>query len=97
MATYLDTFRRHMRLSILKILKDAPEYSCNDSILRDALMEFGFNPTRDVVRGQIQWLSEQGYLETQDVGKMIVAKATAAGVDIALGRALHPDIQRPSP
>lgn len=95
MLHYKETFRRHMRLSILKVLNDAPEYSCNDSVLRDALEEFAFKATRDVVRTELYWLQEQGFATLSEAGHLIVAKATARGVDVALGRAIHPDIKRP--
>ncbi|BCW89975.1 hypothetical protein sos41_31430 [Alphaproteobacteria bacterium SO-S41] len=93
--SYLDTQRRHLRLSILLILKDAPQYRCNDSILRDTLQPFGFDPSRDQVRGELTWLAEQNLVEVSEAGKLLVAKATQHGVDVAAGRARHPDVQRP--
>lgn len=92
---YLETMRRHLRLSILLLLKDAPEYRLNDSVLRDALQPYGFNPSRDQVRGELAWLAENGLIEAHEAGKLLVAKATARGVDVALGRSTHPDVQRP--
>ncbi len=95
MTSFLEAHRRHLRLSILILLKDQPQYRCNDSVLRDSLSVFGFDPSRDQVRGELVWLEEAGMAETSEAGKLLVAKATARGVDIAEGRARHPDIQRP--
>lgn len=92
---YAETVRRHMRLSVLLILHAAPQYRANDSIIRDALAPYGFDPSRDQLRGELTWLAEQGLIETQEAGRLVVAKANARGVDVALGRATHPDIQRP--
>lgn len=94
--SFEETQRRHRRLSILIVLKDAPGYRCNDSILRDSLSPFGFDPTRDQLRGDLAWLAEQGFIELTAAGKLSVAKILASGVDIAEGRGRHPDIQRPS-
>ncbi len=95
MSSYALHQRRHLRLSILTILAEAPAYRCNDSILRDSLQPFGFDPSRDQLRGEIAWLAEQGLIEVSDAGKLLVAKATAQGVDVAEGRSRHPDVQRP--
>ena len=66
-----------------------------DPKLRDALQPYGFNPSRDQVRGELAWLAENGLIEAHEAGKLLVAKATARGVDVALGRSTHPDVQRP--
>lgn len=87
--------RRHMRLAILLLLTAAPQYRANDSIIRDSLEPFGFAPSRDQVRGELAWLAEQGLIEVAEAGKLLVAKATQRGVDVAGGFARHPDVQRP--
>lgn len=95
MSSYLEVRRRHMRLSILIVLKDAPQYRCNDSIMRDALRTFGFEPSRDQVRGELHWLAEQGLIEVSEAGKLLIGRATTRGVDVAEGLSRHPDVQRP--
>lgn len=95
--TFLENMQRHMRLSILRTLAELSQYRANDSILRDSLSQYGFDASRDQVRGELHWLAEAGMVELTESGKMIVAKATGRGCDVAAGRSLHPDIQRPGP
>lgn len=90
-------WRRHLRLTILRVLVNAPAYSVNDSVLTDAVRELGFGATRDQVRTEIQWLAEQGLATSEALGKLMVAVATQRGLDVAAGHATHEGVKRPSP
>ena len=97
MTTYAETLRRHRRLSLLRILAEAPAYEANESLLTDVVNHFGVTSTRDQVRTELAWLAEQGLATTEEPGGVRVAKVTQRGLDVAAGRAIHPDVQKPSP
>lgn len=90
-------WRRHLRLTILKILVQAPAYSVNDSVLTDGVRLRGFGATRDQVRTEIQWLAEQALATNEILGKLMIPTATQRGLDVAAGHATHEDVKRPSP
>lgn len=93
----LDAWRKHLRLSILKLLEKSPGYSANDSVLTDAVRAVGFGASRDQVRTEIQWLAEQGLVKCEPMERLLVATATLRGREIATGHAFHDGVQRPSP
>lgn len=97
--TYLATIARHRRLAILRFLADSPSYTSNVSILTDVLNspQIGIDTTRDQTTTELSWLAENGFVTLAGEPSFRVATATARGVEHALGRAVHPDIQRPSP
>lgn len=90
-------WREHLRLSLLRALDAAPGYSCNESLLTDVMEEFGLSATRDQVRGELAWLSEQALVTVETVGGIMIAEMTGRGVDVAKGKATHPGVKRPSP
>jgi len=91
----------HARIAILRLLHAQPAYEANCAILSDALYELGINLTRDQVRGQVEWLAEQGLVTARDVGRdggdLVVARATQRGLDCAAGRVAVRGVRRPSP
>jgi len=99
MRDYQETLRRHRRLAILRFLEASPTFTSNVSILTDVLNSdaIGINTSRDQTTTELGWLEEMGFVTLMGQPDFRVATSTARGVDIALGRATHPDIQRPSP
>ncbi|ODM42798.1 hypothetical protein SAMN05421763_103288 [[Luteovulum] sphaeroides subsp. megalophilum] len=97
--TYADTLRRHRRLAILRFLEESPTYTSNASVLTDVLNSnaIGIDTSRDQTATELSWLAEQGLVTLAGSPEFWVPTATARGIDIALGRATHPEIQRPSP
>lgn len=93
--SYQNTVRKHRRIAILRHLKDCSEFTSNASILTDVLAGVGVNSTRAQIVTELHWLQEQGMVELVDKGDFVVARATESGVEIATGRATHPDIKRP--
>jgi len=91
--------RRHRRLAILRWLETSPGYTSNVSILTDVLNSdnIGIQTSRDQTTTELAWLAETGFVTLAGREDFRVATATARGVEIALGRATHPDIQRPGP
>jgi len=97
MSDYGATLRKHRRLAILRHLEMCTDYTSNASILVDVLDGVGVTSSRDQVVTELAWLKENGFVSYTDTGEFLVVEATARGVEIARGRATHPDIQRPSP
>jgi Fe2+ or Zn2+ uptake regulation protein len=96
------SFTEHLaedrRLALLRVLESLPGYSTNDSVLHTALNSLGHHVSRDTVRGDVAWLTEQALLTSQLVaGSVTVATLTERGCDVAAGRARHPGVKRPTP
>lgn len=99
MMDYQATMSRHRRLAILRFLQQSPTYTSNVSILTDVLNsnEVGVDTSRAQTTTELYWLAENGFVTVSGSTEFLVATATARGVDVAFGRATHPEIQRPSP
>jgi hypothetical protein len=87
----------HRRRIVLDSLHQDPDYSVNESMLRAILREFGFAVSRDRLRTDLHWLTEQGLIVTMDRGNLIVAKITGRGADVATGCVTVPGVARPEP
>ncbi|SPH21001.1 hypothetical protein ASD8599_01742 [Ascidiaceihabitans donghaensis] len=97
MSDYAKQLRQHRRLTILKLLHEIPEYTSNASLLTEGCNRFGVTTSRAQMSTELAWLSEQGFVALSGTADFQVAKATQSGVDVALGRARHPEVQRPGP
>jgi len=93
----VSLFQEHFRLTALRVLKEAPGYTTNSSIIHQVAGEFGIVLSRDQVMTELAWLAEQGLIESKTAGALVVATATARGLDAAEGRAFVPGVQRPAP
>jgi len=97
-AGFVGFLTEDRRLAILRVLESQEGYRTNESVLHTALDHLGHSVSRDVVRGDLVWLQEQGLLVLELVGGTVtVATASQRGVDVATGRARHPGVKRPSP
>jgi hypothetical protein len=97
MSDYAALVRKHARITILRFLEGAPKYTSNASMLSAMLPKAGVNFTRDQTVTELEWLREQGFVNLETYGGIVVAIATLRGVEIAQGVATHPEIQRPRP
>ena len=97
MSAYLEHQSRHRRLSILRVLNEAPGYTGNDSLLGMVVNEFGLVSTRDQIRSEIAWLRDHGFVTVKEPGGVMVATLTEAGGEIAIGRRTDPGVAKPSP
>lgn len=95
--SYKETVRKHRRLAILRHLAGSDQYTANVSILEDVLAGVGIPSTRDQVVTEVVWLDRNEFVQSQDFDGFVVVTATRAGVEIAEGRGVHPEIERPSP
>lgn len=88
----------HVRLAMLRLLADQPEYRANDSILHDAVNAVGLTATRDQVRGHVGWLEEQRLVTVIETNSgLLVVTMTERGGDVAAGRSIIKGVQRPAP
>lgn len=95
--SYTATLRKHRRLAVLRHLEQCADYTSNASILTDVLNGVGVTSSRDQVITELAWLRENDLVSYDDGGDFVVVRATARGVEVATGRAIHPEIQRPKP
>lgn len=90
------------RLVILRSLAEAHDYSLNESLIEKMLARLRLGIVgRDVLRGQITWLEQQGLvrierLDLNSERELWVAQLTKLGGEVAGGRP-WPGIARPSP
>ena len=82
------------RIGILRSLLDAGG-SANDSILQTSLNGYGLRLSRDMVKTQMYWLSEQGLISIEMLGSCMIAKLTSHGQDVAEGLAVCPGVKKP--
>ena len=95
--SYERTIQEHLRITLLRLLVDDPNYTLNDSMLTDLTEPYGFNPSRDKVRTELNWLKEQGLVTTDNDPGITIATLTERGMDVANGRTTVPGVKRPSP
>ena len=97
MNAFATALAEDQRLRILQLLEQVEGYDLNIHILRDALARVGHRPSLDRLTTELAWLAEQGLVTTREVGSLVVATATARGLDAACGRARVPGVKRPAP
>lgn len=87
----------HVRLTILRFLREAAGYVANASTLKSVCQAFGLVVTRDQVHTAVAWLHEQGLVTRSTHEEMVLATLTERGLDVAEGRAQVDGVARPSP
>lgn len=99
MNDYAELMRRHRRIAILRFLQESPAYTSNVSILGNVLNSpsIGVSSSREDIGAELTWLAAEKLVTLGGDADFLVATATTRGIDVALGTALHPDVQRPSP
>ena len=85
------------RLVILRLLKDATEYTANEFLLQQILPDIGHGVSQDVLRNDLQWLHEQQLVNTEQVQDMYITKLFTRGLDVAEGRATCIGVKKPMP
>ncbi len=83
------------RLVILRILNEAPGYCTNDSVIDMSMGMIGHRIPRDTVQTHLHWLEEQGLIELEAMGEILVATLAGRGQDVATGEATVPGVNRP--
>lgn len=96
-SDYEQHLAKDARLVILKELARQLDGRLNETILAAVLDSFGHRRSREWVRTQIGKLRELGAVTTQEVGTVIVASITRAGIDHVERRSVIEGVARPSP
>lgn len=91
--SYAQTVDAARRLAILLALYFAPGYRLPAATVRDQVALTGYVASMDRIAVDLAWLAEQGLVESTGA----VARLTARGEDVALGRAQTPGVRRPAP
>ncbi len=96
---FIDAFTANIRLIILRELMDTNGYTSNDSVLQMVLEKWGHKLSRDRVRTELAWFTEQGLVTSVPLGETGAQRVTLTerGLDVANGSATNPGVQRPSP
>jgi Mn-dependent DtxR family transcriptional regulator len=93
--SFSDYLRKDVRLVALRILTETPGFRANSSVLANLLHQFGHSTTRDSVKTELRWLQEQGLVNIEEAGSVLVATLTERGQDVAEGRAVVDGVAKP--
>lgn len=97
MSDFNQLVTHAVRLAILQVLEQDPDYSHNEHVLQTVLASLGHNLSGDRVRTEMRWLEEQQLVSVHEIGSLLIARITGRGVDVALGRSRVDGIARPRP
>lgn len=95
--TYQDLMTEDRRLVLLRLLSEAEGYTINEYVLSAALPGLGHSASADRIRTDLGWLAEQGLVEVESPAGVRLARLTARGADVAVGRARVEGVKRPLP
>lgn len=85
------------RLIILASLEAANGYQLNDSVLLRTIEASTAPVSTDRLRAELEWLEEQGLVNTVKGTTTWLASVTERGADVALGRTSVSGVDRPRP
>ena len=97
MIDFADIINEDLRLVLLRLLSEAPQYQANSAVLHKGAQLLGFHASRDQVNTQLDWLAENGLVRVEAVGPVKVATLTGRGLDVAEGTIKASGVARPSP
>jgi hypothetical protein len=96
--SFAEELAADRRLVVLRALAEMPGNAGNESVVKQALDYFGHRVGSDIVRADLQFLSDHGLLRIEKIeaakGELWVARLTQAGDDVAAGRSVHPGVKR---
>ncbi len=85
------------RLCMLKELNRQTDGRLNEAMLTHVIAAYGHNRSREWVRTQFRKMAELGAIELHEVGAIMIAEITRAGMDHVERRSVIEGIKRPSP
>ncbi|MBT8175020.1 MAG: ArsR family transcriptional regulator [Pseudomonadota bacterium] len=95
--SFANHLKEDMRLVVLRLLYELPQYRSNSSVLVAGLDRYGHSFSRDQVKTELHWLADQGLVVLEDdLGSVLVVKLTERGMDVATGRISTHGVKRPS-
>lgn len=95
--SFAELLTEDRRLSLLRLLAEAPGASANTYVLATGLRAMGHSCSGDQVESDAAWLAEQGLVTVERLGAVRVVGLTPRGDDVAYGRAMVPGVKRPVP
>lgn len=96
MSDYDEYLTLDARLVILKELARQGDGRMNEVLLEKVLDAFGHHRSREWIRTQLRKLEELGTVRLTEVGTVLVAAITRAGVDHVERRSYVDGVARPS-
>lgn len=100
MTKYAAHYNGQLRLALLRLLAEVPNYQLNSSALNDCMRPLGFNVGRTYLNGQLHWLDESGLVNMENnefKPDIKIITLTTQGLDVAQGLATFEGVARPSP
>ncbi|PPD19099.1 MAG: hypothetical protein CTY18_06025 [Methylomonas sp.] len=97
MPDYNQHMAGHRRLNILNLLDNALVYTLNEVDVKAQLAALGQNVSTDTLRGDLQWLHEQGLVYAKHEAGIWVTTLTSRGGDVRMGLSEVPGVARPEP
>jgi hypothetical protein len=96
-VSFADFNTADRRLTMLRGLQSAAQYRMNGLLLAGYCEAVGHVVSADRMVVDLAWLAEQGLVTLLRSEGIEVATLTQRGLDVALGRAEVPGVQRPRP
>jgi len=90
-----DIFKPNQRMLIIQGLYRDPDYRVSSDMLQRLLRQFGHSCGIAEVNDLVAELECAGYLTTERLAGMVIAKLTRSGLDVAEGSVIAPGIDRP--
>ena len=97
MSDYQKIVSEHLRITILRLCNEQPDYALNESVLLDMTAAYGFAPSRDSLVIELAWLRDAGLISLSGPEHCRVATLTQRGQVVAQCRATVPGVNRPRP
>lgn len=88
--------REEARLIILRTLSGEAAGQLNSELLRQNLVTFGINRTREWVQAEMRWLEQLGAIEVAEAASVLVGQLTQRGLDHVERRAFLDGVKHPS-
>lgn len=88
------------RRLIMLMALDESGFHANETVLKQVTEQFGHQPTRDNIRGDLQFLAENNLIRLEKLpaqsGEIWIAHLLTAGKEVAQGR-VYPGVARREP
>jgi len=92
--SYAQYVLEDMRLLMLRLLSELPQYTANSSTMHSALQAWGHRAARGEVVRQLHWLSERALVEVETITEdVLLVRLLDRGLDVAQGIIRHPGIK----
>lgn len=98
MKAYDEYYRENLRLTLLRLIEEAPGETVNSAVVRSGLEAFAFNISGNVFRSELNKLVELGAIKSTDNNinpKLKILTLTEAGRDHIRGLSVIDGIALP--